>query len=117
MYKWWWREEWECACVNEWRREEMENQSVSLEFCFIFKNRNTQKAIFCYSSYLACFGGGNGCDFYLSDQCNVNSSSSSDFGHSYELPEGYSADTPQAQSYLAGSDEFQVSEIEVFQVE
>ena len=60
------------------------------------------------SSFGPTFGGGN--DFHIASDANNNSNSSSNLGHTYELPPG------QTKTFLVGSKNFKVSEIEVFQV-
>ena len=60
------------------------------------------------SSYGPTFGGYN--DLYIGSDANNNSSSSSNLGHTYELPPG------QTNTFLVGSKNFKVSEIEVFQI-
>ncbi|EFC42630.1 predicted protein [Naegleria gruberi] len=74
-----------------------------------------QKAIYCDAYDLAIFGGG--CDFYISDSCNINSASYSEFGDSYELPLGYSFGSEQTHVFLGGKFDFRVSEIEVFKID
>jgi hypothetical protein len=71
-----------------------------------------QNAICCHSSYGPRFGGGH--DIFISSDSNTNQTSYSDLGHSYQLST-HTHGTEQAKSFLAGSNNFQVSEIEVFQ--
>mmetsp|Transcript_37022 Transcript_37022/g.27364 ORF Transcript_37022/g.27364 Transcript_37022/m.27364 type:complete len:226 (-) Transcript_37022:55-732(-) len=71
-------------------------------------------AVNCHKDYLPRFGGGF--DFYLFSQCNTNTSSFSEFGHTYELPTGMQFNTEVARCYLAGMYSFQVKELEVFQL-
>ena len=67
----------------------------------------------------AIFGGskgpsiGAGCDIYISDRCNENCESGSNFGGSYQLPFGLEFGTKKARGYLAGMENFVVSEYEV----
>jgi hypothetical protein len=67
--------------------------------------------ICCSSSYGPIFGGGN--DLLIADKSNTNTNSYSNLGHSYTHPD-YRFETNEAKSFLAGSYNFQVSEIEVF---
>ena len=53
---------------------------------------------------------GSGYDFYISKDANINSTSYSYIGYFYELPPG------QTKTFLVGSNDFKVSEIEVFQI-
>lgn len=59
-----------------------------------------------------CFG----TDLVLKDNCNVNSSSFSNLGSTYALPEGTTYRSARARSHLAGTNKFQVEEYEVFKV-
>jgi hypothetical protein len=42
-------------------------------------------------------------DLYISENCNDNTNSISDFGACYELPAGMKYKSEAAQEYLAGS--------------
>ncbi len=55
-------------------------------------------------------------DLYIASDCNENISSISDFGACYNLPVGMKFKSEGAQTYLAGSQNFKVKELEVFQV-
>ena len=57
---------------------------------------------------------GGGPDLYIANNCHTNTLSNSNLGRTYELPAGYTFDTPQAQSLLAGSLYFKCDEYEVF---
>ena len=61
-----------------------------------------------YPSYGPTFGGG--LDFHIVSDANNNSSSYSNLGVTYELPPG------QINTFLVGSRNFKLSEIEVFQI-
>ena len=50
---------------------------------------------------MSAIGGGD--DLYISNDCNINTSSGSNLGHSYELPNGYTYGSTEAKNYLAGS--------------
>ena len=62
---------------------------------------------------LSTFGTGH--DLAIFDDANPNGNYSN-FGHSYELPEGMKYDSDQARSYLAGLYNFKVKEFEVYSV-
>jgi len=62
---------------------------------------------------LSTFGGGH--DLYIANDCNVNSSSYSNLGHTYES-NGYAYGSTEARSYLAGSYSFTILEMEVFKI-
>ncbi len=64
-----------------------------------------------YSGHGPTFGGGH--DFYISDNSNTNTDSYSNLGHSYPHPD-YASGSSEAKSFLAGSYNFRVSEIEVY---
>ena len=53
-------------------------------------------------------------DISISGNANRNSTSFSDFGHAYTLPEGYVAGSKKARCLLAGSFNFTPTEVEVF---
>ena len=59
------------------------------------------------------FGGGT--DLYIANDCNVNSDSRSNLGETYES-NGYAYGSTEAKSYLAGSYNFTVLEMEVFKI-
>lgn len=74
-----------------------------------FKVTNTQNSIYCYKDYGPIIGGGH--DIYISNDCNLNTSSGSNFGHSYSKEE-----IQDPKTYLAGANNFTVKRIEVYQV-
>lgn len=59
---------------------------------------------------------GRGHDFRVSSNCNVNSESYSNFGYTYQLPDGMQMNSEEAKSYLAGAYQFKVTEIEIYKV-
>ncbi|CDW86746.1 tldc domain-containing protein [Stylonychia lemnae] len=63
--------------------------------------------------FLMIFGRG---DIIINQDCNVNSESTSELGQTYELAKGRNPKNKLTQQYLAGSEFFQVIEIEVYQV-
>jgi len=67
--------------------------------------------ICCNISYGPIFGGGN--DLLIADKSNTNTNSYSNLSHSYTHPE-YEHGSNEAKLFLAGSLNFQVSEIEVY---
>ena len=58
------------------------------------------------------FGGGH--DIYIVHYASSSTSSFSNLGYNYGPPAGYSAGSSFAQSFLAGSYNFQPDEVEVF---
>jgi len=64
-----------------------------------------------YPSYGPTFG--NGHDFMISDQSNTNANSGSNLGYSYQF-DLYPYGSAAAKSFLAGSSNFRVDEVEVF---
>ena len=84
-------------------------------FIFSLNNKTKQDcnktthSIRCDSTYGPTFGGGH--DFYIDSDCNQNTNSYSEFGHSYKSP--YQYNTVQSKNYLAGSYNFQVDDYEV----
>ena len=71
---------------------------------------NTNKSILCCSSYGPTFGGGY--DIYVCDSANTTPGSYSNLGHSYQHPQ-----PSHGYSYLAGTNQFKLSEIEVYKKE
>ena len=74
--------------------------------------KSSQHATYCHSGYGPTFGGGH--DLYIATQCNANTASYTNLGHSYHLPTGYSYGHTNTQNVLAGSHSFTVSDYEVF---
>ena len=68
------------------------------------------EAIFCRDDYGPIFGHDN---ITIKSQSNQNEGSWSDLGDTYKHP-NYAYKSNEAQSFLAGSYEFKVSEIEVY---
>jgi len=66
--------------------------------------------IYCDKSFGPKFGA---TDFYIANNSNINTTSCSNLGYSYTHP-NYRYQTNEAKSFLAGSYNFQVSEIEVY---
>jgi len=71
------------------------------------------KSITCNNECGPIFGGSGIFDLIIQDKSNLYSLNSSDLGQSYTHPD-YSYRSNEARSFLAGSYQFQVSEIEVF---
>ena len=105
------------SCVlgnHAWKRS-------NLSFLFSLRNKENlapfianvkpgceQHAVCCIPNYGPTFGGGH--DVHISDNANGNQESYSRFGNSYQPPPG----TVEANSLLAGSQNFTPTEIEVF---
>jgi hypothetical protein len=78
---------------------------------FGLKSEGKWRAIYCDSRYGPCFGYWD-CDICVSDNCNANTGSrSSGFGRTYANDTGLNGRT-----FFAGSEYFQVKEIEVFEI-
>ena len=77
------------------------------------KSNRHQNAIGCSSFYGPLFGGD---DIYICSNSNTNTNSCSHLGYTYNHPL-YDYGTNEANSFLAGSYQFQLSEIEVYQKE
>jgi len=82
-----------------------------------YKVAKPQYAYYGYSSsYLFQFGYGG--DIFVEANSNTETGSWTNFGYSYQLPEGYTYGSESAQSYLSGKDRsWLTTEIEVFQLE
>jgi hypothetical protein len=76
---------------------------------FSLKPEQKHYAIQGHSSYGPIFGGG--CDFYLCYKGNPSKPNHTNFGHSYMNDTGQNANT-----FLAGEQQFAVKELEVFEV-
>ena len=80
-------------------------------------SQNIEFTIRTHPSYGPTFGGGH--DIYISSDSNINKTSMSNLGYTYQPPSHLSYfqyDSNEARSFLAGSRSFSTSEIEVFQV-
>jgi hypothetical protein len=71
-----------------------------------------QYAIYCDSEYGPLFGGGH--DICIANNANTTMGSYSDLGYTYKHPR-YANGTNEAQTILAGTEYFQLDEIEVHQ--
>jgi hypothetical protein len=90
--------------------------------CFLFSLVNKENtplklrckdetySTYCMAAYGPTFGGGH--DLHISSDANTNEHSYSNLGHSFVHPQ-HANGSSQAQSFLAGSFYFRVSEIEV----
>ena len=79
-----------------------------------YNNTSSNRSIYCNSNYGPGFGSGP--DFRISNCSNENTNSSSILGHTYthsDLSNGYIS----KETILAGSPNFKVAEIEVFQID
>jgi hypothetical protein len=74
------------------------------------KDQNTGAAIYTYNSYGPTFG--NGHDIYISNDAASNTNSYTYFNFAYQTPSGVS----NANTILAGTYNFQPSEVEVFHI-
>ena len=80
----------------------------------VYSNRY---ATYSCSSHGPTFGGGGsggGHDIYIYSKASSNKNSFSNLGATFNLPSGYSYGSELAQSFLAGSYNFQPDEVEVF---
>jgi hypothetical protein len=76
------------------------------------KQKDLSRSIYCYPTHGPTFGGaGTGFDLKIEGECNVSNESCSYGTFTYELPPGADPST-----YLAGSEYFNVAEIEIFAV-
>jgi len=79
-----------------------------------FNPNEHHHAIFCHSEFGLTFGYGS--DIIIENNANTTMKSHSDLGKSYPHPQ-YAYGTNEAATFLAGSFEFQLDEIEVYQKE
>ena len=75
-----------------------------------FNVKDNQSSIYHDEDELISFG----YDIEISSECNSNNESNSFFGYNYQLPNDCVVGSKQALSFLAGSENFKVHEIEVF---
>ncbi len=108
---------WKSSCIYEldphaflFSLKNMENKPCKM------KCVEPYNAIECNTNYGPIFGGsvyGHGDDIRIANNSNINENSHSQLGDSYKHSE-YEYKSLEAQTFLAGSFEFQVNEIEVF---
>jgi hypothetical protein len=72
------------------------------------KQINITNSIYCHSGYGSTFGRGH--DIYIANNANTTAGSYSNLGNAYQHPQ-----PNQGYSYLAGSNHFQLSEIEIYE--
>jgi hypothetical protein len=84
-----------------------ENSPIKIKFDV----SSGQHSIYCGSSYGPTFG--NDHAFYISDNSNLNTASYSNLGGSFKHPE-FEYNSNEARTFLAGSYNFQITEIEVY---
>ena len=83
-----------------------------------YKVAKPQYAYYGYSSTPYLFQFGYGGDIFVVANSNTETGSWTNFGFSYELPEGYTFRSESARKYLSGNfDKWLTTEIEVFQLE
>jgi len=88
-------------------------------YSYIFNQISTYQSNPIYSIYAnpqngPIFGGSH--DFAIYDQSNSKNNSHSRLGYSYQAPLNYTFSSDQANSFLAGSRNFQTLEVEVYTI-
>ncbi len=87
---------------------------AGVSFKDIFTVKSAVDALYRHSGYGPIFGGGH--DIHICNQSNTNFGSYSNFGHSYNLPDGYTKGG-NAKDFLAGNyNQWTTTEIEVYQI-
>jgi hypothetical protein len=81
----------------------------------VMSSNEGKQAICCNPAFGPCFGGEGS---YIKDICvlsdsNFNKKSNSNLGYGYQHPD-YVRETDRAQNILAGSNNFEIEEIEIF---
>jgi len=84
-----------------------ENKPIKIKF----DASSGKHSIYCGFSYCMTFG--NDHSIYISDNSNLNTASYSNLGGSFKHPE-FEYNSNEARTFLAGSFNFQVEEIEVY---
>jgi cobyric acid synthase len=100
--------------------DQYESDESAFLFSVTFKTKHTQFKRIKWDSirhslvddYTLCYGGG--CDLIVQNNYDKTDTNFSNFGVSYQLPEGLIQDSPEAEAYLGGSFNFKVTELEVF---
>jgi hypothetical protein len=87
----------------------LENKPIKVNI----SNRHEHNAIYTCSAYGPLFGAGH--DIVISDNSNTSNDSCSNFGRNY-VHQNYTFRSEKAKQFLAGSLNFNVEEIEVFQL-
>ena len=97
------------------------NDDSKRSFLFSLTNKtkhvlfaNPIYAIYNNPGYGPTYGGGH--DVYISNDCNINTSSYSNFGYCYKSIDSAPYGGLPAQSYMAGSYNFKVAEYEVYEI-
>jgi hypothetical protein len=80
-----------------------------------FNIKTVEKTFYRNTCYGPAFGGG--CDIYICNGSNVHMYSYSNFGDSYDIPDGYRFESVEAKCYLAGNyNGWLATEIKVYQI-
>ena len=90
----------------------LRNEDNLAPFIANIKQGQEQHAIYCDSGYGPTFSGGH--DLHICNNPQVDQSSSSNFGYTYQPPPGYVYGSEQAMNLLSGQYQFLTTEIEVF---
>ena len=115
-----------CLELELTRSHVLNSEHISSDKAFLFSLRNRNgtafkmavkqgeewRATISWKNNGPTFGGG--WDLYIANTCHTNANSYSKPGWTYQLPAGYTWDTPQSRSLLAGSHNFKCDDYEVF---
>ena len=110
--------QWKSSLIRNWEEDKsafifslVNNEHKPLLFEHTSFNKNSLSL---FTRYGPVFGGGN--DIFIADSSNTNTNSYSSVGYTYIHPD-YPYGSDKARTILAGSFNFQVHEIEVFQMQ
>ncbi|CDW80390.1 tldc domain-containing protein [Stylonychia lemnae] len=99
------------------------NQYVSDDKAFLFsltrKSKHLVNAQVAHATFHKDTHGwtqGGSHDLHISSDCNINSDSYSNLGHTFQVPDGYVYGQENTRQYLVGGLKFKVIEIEVYRV-
>lgn len=97
--------------IQQHGKYSVDNEAFLIQFNERIKlkhKNNGNNAIYNHNTHMSTFGEGH--DIFIYDQANTNNSSASNLGTTYEIPQG------KDNTWLAGSYNFKVLEIEVYTV-
>ncbi|TNV77016.1 hypothetical protein FGO68_gene16758 [Halteria grandinella] len=101
------------------RKGRIDVHSILTQSCVLFQLRNSplslqKRRIF---AQFAPRLDPEKCGYFIANECNTNQQRYTDFGYTFKPPTTFKYGSEGCKQYLAGSQKFQVKEIEAFEVE